>query len=190
MVEETLSRLQPTQPDHIIRRLVDASVERAVAPWKRRKEMEKAIERGIDHLPWKAKGIFEPTQWKIRARRAAATALHELKENASFAEMEAAAIEAVEPICQEFTKLEEQESKELELQRRRSSVELGATIDLLHIQTYVTKEYEFDDRREEQETVRDLKEEIRPLLVKELLRHEMDTQKIEKFIEKLVDERI
>src|ERR1035437_2481165 len=52
MVQEALSVLQPSQPEAITRRLVDAAVHRALGPWAREKGLGRALKAGMSRLPW------------------------------------------------------------------------------------------------------------------------------------------
>ena len=52
MVQETLCVLQPSQPEAITRRLVVAAVHRALGPWVRKQEMERALKAGMNRLAW------------------------------------------------------------------------------------------------------------------------------------------
>jgi hypothetical protein len=49
-VQEALSVLQPSQPAAITQRLVDAAVHRALAPWTRKQEIERALKAGMNRL--------------------------------------------------------------------------------------------------------------------------------------------
>src|ERR1017187_8070560 len=51
-VQEALSVLQPSQPAAIAQRLVDAAVHRALGPWTRKQEMERALQAGMNKLSW------------------------------------------------------------------------------------------------------------------------------------------
>ena len=52
MVSEALSVLQPSQPEAITQRLVDAAVHRALGPWTRKQEIERALKAGMNSLAW------------------------------------------------------------------------------------------------------------------------------------------
>ena len=53
-VVEAFSVLQPTQPEAITQRLVDAAVHRAIGPWTRKQEIERALKAGMNNLAWDA----------------------------------------------------------------------------------------------------------------------------------------
>ena len=101
-VTQVLGELEPEQDSGITRRLVDAAVERALAPWRTRKEIEQAIEDAVNRLPSGARSYFKPTAWQIQATQAARQAIRQLEPDASFPEIEAAARQAVELIAREF----------------------------------------------------------------------------------------
>jgi hypothetical protein len=52
MVQEALSVLQPSQLEAITRRLVDAAVRRALRPWTRKQEIERALKASMNSLAW------------------------------------------------------------------------------------------------------------------------------------------
>ncbi len=102
-VETALDKLQPSQPDYIVERLVHAAVDRALKPWQRRKEIEAAIEQASDSLPPQAKGFsWNPSEWDIRARQAAAAAIGRLRDGATAEEIRATARDAVQHIIKQF----------------------------------------------------------------------------------------
>ena len=100
-VQETLSALQPNQPEAITRRLVDAAVHRALGPWKRKQDIERALNAGMNRLSWDIQYRRECAPLKQRAWDAAVAALRKVREEASYNEMETAAVEAVQPINRE-----------------------------------------------------------------------------------------
>jgi excisionase family DNA binding protein len=102
LVREALQKTNPTQPDSLTRRLVDAAVERVLNPWRRRKEVEEIIEKAADHLPFSARSWPKPTEWQIRAQQAARRAVEELSENATSREIEQATRLAVEAVGRQF----------------------------------------------------------------------------------------
>ena len=98
-IEAALAKLHPTQPDYTVERLVKAAAGRGLAPWRRRKELEKAIEAGCDGLPWTMR---HDSAWKHRAALAAGEAITRLRDGASSAEMEAAAAVELKPLVAEY----------------------------------------------------------------------------------------
>ena len=102
LVQEALSELQPSQPAAITQRLVDAAVHRAVGPWTRKQEMERALQAGMNKLSWNIRYGSEHAGLKQRAWDAAVAAVRQVREEASYHEMETAAMQAVQPMIREY----------------------------------------------------------------------------------------
>jgi hypothetical protein len=102
LAQEALSVLQPNQPEAITRRLVDAAVHRALGPWTRKQEMERALQAGMNRLPWNVRCGSEYAGLKQRAWDAAVAAVRKVREEASYNEIETAAVQAVQPIIREY----------------------------------------------------------------------------------------
>jgi hypothetical protein len=102
MVQEALSALQPSQPEAITRRLVDAAVDRALGPWTRRQEIERALKTGMSSLAWDVQFRSEYAPLKQRAWDAAVAAVRKVRVEASYNELETAAMHAVQPITREY----------------------------------------------------------------------------------------
>jgi excisionase family DNA binding protein len=102
LVQEALSVLQPSQPAAITQRLVDAAVHRALGPWTRKQEMERALQAGMNKLSWNIRYGSEYAGLKQRAWDAAVAAVRQVREEASYHEMETAAVQAVQPIIREY----------------------------------------------------------------------------------------
>jgi hypothetical protein len=102
MVQEALSGLQPSQPEGITRRLVDAAVHRALGPWTRKQEIERALRAGMNKLAWDVRCGSGYAPLKQRAWDAAVAAVHKVREEASYHEMETAAVQAVQPMIREY----------------------------------------------------------------------------------------
>ena len=102
LVQEALSVLQPSQPEAITRRLVDAAVHRALGPWTRKQEMERALKAGMNRLSWDIQYRPEHAPLKQRAWDAAVAAVRQVREEASYNEIETAAVQAVQPIIREY----------------------------------------------------------------------------------------
>ena len=100
-VQEALSVIQPSQPQAITQRLVDAAVHRALGPWTRKQEMERALKAGMNRLPWDVQFGSEHAGLKQRAWDAAVAAVRKVREEASYNEMETAAVQAVQPMTRE-----------------------------------------------------------------------------------------
>ena len=102
MVQEALSVLQPSQPAAITQRLVDAAVHRALSPWTRKQEMERALKAGMNRLSWDIQYRPEHAGLKQRAWDAVVAAVRKVREEASYEEMETAAVQAVQPMNREY----------------------------------------------------------------------------------------
>jgi hypothetical protein len=97
-VQEVLAGLPTNQTAAITQRLVDAAVHRALGPWTRKKEMERALNCAINELPWDVREHSEFRPLRQLAWDTAAEALRNLRDEASYREMEIVAIQAVQPI--------------------------------------------------------------------------------------------
>ena len=102
MVQEALSGLQPSQPGAITRRLVDAAVRRALGPWNRKQDIERALQAGMNKLSWNVSYGSEYKELKQRAWDAAVAAVRKVREEASYPEMQTAAVQAVQPMIREY----------------------------------------------------------------------------------------
>ncbi len=102
MVSEALSVLQPSQPEAITQRLVDAAVHRALGPWTRKQGIERTLKAGMSSLAWEIQFRAEYGPLKQRAWDAAVAALRKVREEASYGEMETAAAQAVQPMIREY----------------------------------------------------------------------------------------
>jgi excisionase family DNA binding protein len=101
-VQEALSGLQPSQPEAITRRVVDAAVHRALGPWTRKQEIERALQAGMNRLAWDVRCGSEYARLKQRAWDVAVAAVRKVREEASYHEMETAAVQAVQPMIREY----------------------------------------------------------------------------------------
>jgi len=102
LVREALSELQPDQPRAVLQRLVDAAVYRALRPWTRKQEMERALQAGMDSLPWDVRFRPEHAPLKQSAWNAGVAALGKVREAANYSEMETTAEQAVQPMIREY----------------------------------------------------------------------------------------
>ncbi len=102
MVQTTLSGVPASQPETITRRLVEAAVHRALAPWTRKQEINRALQTSAGRLPWDVRNRSEYAALKQRAWDAAALALGRVRDDASYNEMETAATQAVQPMIREY----------------------------------------------------------------------------------------
>jgi hypothetical protein len=101
-VQEALQALPPSQTQAITQRLVDAAVHKALKPWKRKQEIERALNSAMNHLSLDIRFRSEFAPQKQRAWDAAVGAIRKVREEASYAEMETAAVEAIQPINREY----------------------------------------------------------------------------------------
>jgi hypothetical protein len=99
--QQALSLLQAGQPRGVTQRLVDAAVHRALAPWTRKQEIERAIAAGMNKLGWNVQHRSEYAALKQRAWDAAVAAVRRVRAEASYQEMETAAVQAVQPMVRE-----------------------------------------------------------------------------------------
>lgn len=106
-VEAVLSGLQPSQPATNTQLLVDAAVHRALRPWTRKQEIERALRTAVIKLPWDVRNSRQYAPMKQRACEAAVQALGRLREEASYREMEAATVQAVQPVIHEYNHQQE-----------------------------------------------------------------------------------
>ena len=114
-----LEAVRLSEPGSVVQRVVDASVARVLRPWKRRKEINRAIEDARNSLPWEMKGICTPTTGDIQARKAAARALEDLRPDASYDEMRALAREAVKTV---ITAFESQKAAQVDAEMRQNVI--------------------------------------------------------------------
>jgi hypothetical protein len=107
-VSQALAKVEPTQDEAIVQRLVDSVFERAMAPWRRRQNILRAAEEARDTLPCALKGFsWSPTEWDIKARQLAAKAIEQgLGPDASYDEMRTVAKKAVKSIVAEYEDME------------------------------------------------------------------------------------
>jgi hypothetical protein len=102
-VAALLPKLDAQQPEHFTKRLVEAVIDKALQPWRRRKEIEKIIEQARDQLPPLVRSWSKtPNEWDARAMRAAADAIAQLGEDAPLAKILATAVEAGNGVCAEY----------------------------------------------------------------------------------------
>ena len=101
-VDAVLSGLQPSQLAANTQRLVDAAVHRALRPWTRKQDVERALRTAINKLPWDLRNREEYAPLKQRACESAVEALGRLRDEASYREMETATVQAVQPVIREY----------------------------------------------------------------------------------------
>ena len=101
-VRQALAGLDVQQRAAITKRMVTAAVEKALRPWRRKQDIERALEAGMSRLAWEARHGAGFTMLKQRAWDAAVNAIRKAREDASYNEMAAATVLAVEPMVREF----------------------------------------------------------------------------------------
>jgi len=101
-VQEALSLLQSGESQGVTQRVVDAAVHRALAPWTRKQEVERALTAGMDKLGWNVLHRSEYAPLKQRAWDAAVSAVRKERAEASYQEIETAAVQAVQPMVREY----------------------------------------------------------------------------------------
>lgn len=95
-VSTVLSKLLSTESG-TTKRLVDAAVHRAIHPWQRKQDVQRALTSAMDLLPWDVQTKSSWAHVKEYARKAAAESVEKLPKEAKYREMAAAAEEAVQP---------------------------------------------------------------------------------------------
>ena len=105
-VDAALSKLQSCEPDSITRPLVEAALHRALRPWTRKQQIERALNSAMNRLPLVVSNTSEYVPLKQRAWDAAVEAVRRLREEASDREMETATVEAVQPVIREYEHLQ------------------------------------------------------------------------------------
>ena len=78
----TMWTTRPTLPAELSRRLVDAAVRRALGPWTRKQEIERALKAGMNSLVWDVQFGCEYALLKQRAWDAAVAAVRKVREEA------------------------------------------------------------------------------------------------------------
>lgn len=101
-VQGVLSALDPSQPQMVTQRLVDAVVHQTLAPWTRNQEIERALQASMNALAWDIQYRLEHAALKQRAWDAAVAAVGRVRAEAKYSEMETAAVQAVQPMIREY----------------------------------------------------------------------------------------
>ena len=101
-VQQVLSLSQSGQPRRVTQPLVDAAVHKALAPWTKSQDVERALATGMSRLGWNVHHRSEYAPLKQRAWDAAVAAVRRVRAEASYQEMETAAVQAVQPMVREY----------------------------------------------------------------------------------------
>jgi excisionase family DNA binding protein len=240
-IEQTLADFDPSQPHHVVERLIHGDVEKALRPWRRGKEIEKAIQDARNRLPAFAQGLLSsPSEWDTLAMRAASEAVAKLSPDCSFAEIRAVCADAGEqvrlkyerrraeeahqracalivewvfdgeearaavrdalralPVGATSTDLEKARDKALSPFRAAKKAASDADSFLSHVQTYIEKlgneatgEWDLGTWSERWDLAEKIKKEIRPKLIRALLRGELADDEIREFVEETVNDEL
>jgi len=103
VVTDLLPKLDAQHPEQLIKRLIQAAIDKALQPWHRRKEIEKIIEEARKQLPALVRSwTSTPNEWDARAMHAATGAIAQLGDVAPLAEIRGAAVEAGNKVRAEY----------------------------------------------------------------------------------------
>ncbi|HEY3440342.1 MAG TPA: helix-turn-helix domain-containing protein [Paludibaculum sp.] len=115
-VRRILHDYAPSDPMHVVDRLIHAAVERSLIPHRRQQLIQTAIDEAADSLPFGAKGWSEPTVYQIKARKLAAQAVAANAAGMGERELKQIARRAVLPVVRAFERAETVERLLLGLQ--------------------------------------------------------------------------
>lgn len=101
-VHQALAKLDLADSPQYGATVLALAISSALAPWERRKEIERTVASTRERIPPLGRGIVEPTDWEIKAQRAAADAIRQLAPDAALAEVRAAAIEAGNRVAADY----------------------------------------------------------------------------------------
>src|ERR1019366_4924857 len=96
-----LADIPRTQSCTLTQRLVDAEIDRALAPWRHQRRIDAAVEAVCTQLPYELRYSPQSATWKSRVMQAARKEIENLG-NVPRWQMEAAGNAAVKPIVAEF----------------------------------------------------------------------------------------
>lgn len=102
-----LSEYSPDDPQSVVSRLLNAAVERELAPYRREKMIEQAVEKAVGQLPISVRGFNRPTVQQIEALRLARQAILSSGEATGQQEMEAIARHAAQPLVKACERAED-----------------------------------------------------------------------------------
>jgi len=176
------------------------AVEKTLRPWRRSEEAARAADDALNQLPLLARGIWgQPTEWEVRAKEEALSAIAALPQGAGCTQMSAAARVAGKRVAQDYEYQERQARAEREHQQAqaraareaeqaRARLEAEAEMHLTRVFTYLS-ELEADPdgwnfEGERYECSNRIKEAIKPELIEEL---PLDFIAARRRVEELVD---
>lgn len=149
------------------------AVEKTLRPWKQTKEAAKAADEAVNQLPLFAKGIWgQPSEWELRARGQALSAITALPETATPEQMRIAARAAGKRVAQEYERHEAQARAERDREQIRARLEAEADMLLSRVLSYLSEleadpeGWDFEGERYEYSNR--IKQAIKPELLKEL----------------------
>ena len=90
-LREALASLSPGEPRQLIEIAVSGAIAKALAPWRRAKEIEQAVEEAESSLPSQVPSNWSPTDFQFRYRAAADAAIRGLAADAPISQVRAAA---------------------------------------------------------------------------------------------------
>jgi hypothetical protein len=138
-VEAALANLTPEQPQSLVQRLVLAAVDKALEPWKRQQDIERAVQEARKELPALLQRYFEPSEWEVRAMQAAREVISCLRPDASYQEMRAAAVEAGKRIASDYEAEQARARTERQEQQREQMKRLLVDFGVRHVSSYLSK---------------------------------------------------
>jgi hypothetical protein len=113
-----LASLSPAHSQQVIAIAVSGAITRALAPVRRREEIERAIEEAERTLPWDLRSIAGPTEYQVRFRADAEAAISALPSGTPIGQIRATAQSEARKLVAEF------ERSQAEKQHRRRCAEL------------------------------------------------------------------
>jgi hypothetical protein len=193
VIRQELSRLYQSSAGHaedLVEVTLRVAVDKALRPWRRSKEAARAANDALNQLPVFARGIWgQPTEWELRAREEALSAIAALPEAAGSAQMSAAAIAAVKRVAQVYEQQEAQARAAREAEHAKARLEAEAEMHLCRVFSYLSEleaDLEgWDFEGERYEYSKRIKQAIKPELIEAL---PLDFISGRERVEQLVDE--
>ncbi len=192
IIRQELSDLYETSADHaedIVETTLRAAVEKTLRPWRRSKEAEKAADEALNQLPLFAKGSWgEVSEWEVRGKAEALTAITALPETTTFQQMIAAARAAGKRVAEEYQHNEARARAAREAEQAKARLEAEADTHLYRVLAYLLElqadpnGWDFEGKI--YEYARQIKQEIKAALLNEL---PLDFTAARQRVEQLVD---
>jgi hypothetical protein len=193
IIRQELPRLYETSAGHaedLVEGTLRVAIDKALRPWRRSKEAARAADDALNQLPLLARGIWgQPTEWELRAREDALSAIAALPEAATSAQMSAAATVAGKRVAAEYERQEAEARTAREAEHARTRLEAEAEMHLNRVFSYLS-ELEadpegWDFEGELYKYSKHIKQAIKPNLIEEL---PLDFIRGRKRVEQLVDQ--